>query len=53
MEKVPEERLMYINTHPHMKATREEEMLNALSEDTLKKCGMFQNAQNTLHYCKN
>ena len=44
--KVPEERIMYINTHPHMKARREEEMrINALSEDTLKKYGMFQNAR--------
>ena len=44
--KVPEERIMYINTHPHMKARWEEEMrINALSEDTLKKYGMFQNAQ--------
>ena len=44
--KVPEERKMYINTHPHMKARREEEMrINALSGDTLKKYGMFQNAQ--------
>ena len=38
--KVPEERKMYINTHPHMKARREEEMrINALSGDTLKKYG--------------
>ena len=46
VEKVPEERIMYIDTHPHMKARREEEMgINALSEETLKKYGMYQNAQ--------
>ena len=38
VEKIPEDRLLYINSHPHMmKASKEEETrLQALSLDTIK-----------------
>ena len=44
MEKIPEERLFYINDHPRMKSRKQEEnRLKQLSEEI---CGKYKNTDN-------
>ena len=47
MEKIPQERLFYVNDHPRMKSRRQEEnRLKQLSEKTLAIYGKYKNTDN-------
>ena len=47
MEKIPQERLFYINDHPRMKSRKQEEnRLKQLSEKTLAIYGKYKNTDN-------